>query len=168
MPIPLQILPIAGFATLLLAGCAGSSDAYPSLAIRDAERVTGSFTPSEPESPPPPPVASDEDVGAIADRARETHSRFMSERPGALAAVRTARGLGVESNARALAEVRLAVLSSLRGQTQLAMAELDSLQAKAATTFAPTGSIAVAQSQVAAFLSEQDEAIDSLMTELER
>lgn len=163
---PMQTLAVVPLAALLLAGCAGSSDKYPSLAIRDAERVSGSFTPSEPEAPPVPPVASDQDLGSIAARARETHTRFMSEQEGAQGIVRAARGQSMESNARARAEVSLASLTSLRGQTQLAMAELDALQAEAATTFAPTDGIAVAQTQVASFLSEQNDILDSLMGEL--
>ena len=166
MRFTIQTLPVATLCALLLAGCAGASDAYPSLAIRDAERVSGKFTPVEPDSPPTPPVASDQDIGSIALRARETHTQFMSEEQSARSTVRAARGQSMESSARSRAEVSLASLISLRGQTALAMAELDALQAEAAATFAPTDGIAVAQTQVASFLSEQNEVIDSLLSEL--
>ncbi|WP_299191869.1 hypothetical protein [uncultured Erythrobacter sp.] len=151
----------------ILAACAGDSSKYPSLAIRDAERVSGEFSTVAPaDAAPAAPVASDQEIGSIAARARATHQLFLGEQSGALGLVREARGGGIESNERARAETALSVLTSLRSDTQLAMAELDTLEARVASTFAPTDAIAVAQIQVASFLSEQDEILDALLAEL--
>ena len=155
----------AGLTAALLAGCAGASDRYPSLAYREAERVADQVTPAAP--PAVAPVATDEQIGSIAQRARGTHETFLREQGEALRLVRASRGLAPDSNARSRAEVGLAVLTSLHGQTALAMADLDALEVRAATTFAPTDGIGVAQGQVASFLSEQGEMLDSLRSEMD-
>ena len=161
-----QSIVCAGFAALLLAGCAGASDAYPSLAVRDAERAAGGASPASPAPLPAAAVASDEEIGSIARRARQTHQTFLRDQSAALAVVRAASGQGYDTSARARAEVALAGLDSLHGQTAMALAELDALEAASIATLAPTDGIAIAQTQVGSFLSEQAELLDSLQREL--
>lgn len=166
MPTPLRTLPIATLAAVLLAGCAGSSDAYPSLAIREAERVSGEFTPATPDTSPAP-VASGEDISAILDQAKGAHRIFQAEQPGAQQLARAAAGAGIESAEYARALVALAQLTSLRGQTVIAMSNLDDLEVKAATGFAPTEGIRAAQAEIAMLVNEQTITIDSLAAVLE-
>ena len=167
MPPLLRPITIALSASALVAGCAGDSGKYPSLAIRDAERVSGEFSPAPPAAPDPvAPVASNQEIGSIAARARETHRTFLSEQPAALQLAKAARGAGVESNDRSRAEVALSVLTTLRSETQLAMADLDVLEARAAGSFAPTDGIAAAQIQIASLLAEQDEMLSAVIAEL--
>ncbi|MHA7818944.1 MAG: hypothetical protein ACX930_04780 [Erythrobacter sp.] len=153
---------LVGLTALLLSGCAGSSDRYPSLAIRDSERVAGQFTPVAPEQPSVPPVASAEEVSGIVAEAAEAHRQFVANEPGARRLVDAARGTGIESNARSLALVALADLTSLRGQTSIALASLDDLETRAAATFAPLAAIRTAQAEVEILVTQQDAAIDSL------
>ena len=77
-----------------------------------------------------------------------------------------ARGRGIESNVRQRALVAFADLTTLRSDTAIAMGNLDLLKAEAATTFAPTEDIELAQAEVATLLAEQDEALDALWEQL--
>lgn len=162
LPKPLLI----GLSTFLLSACAGSSDQYPSLAIRDAERVAGQFTPVAPDQPPVPPVASGQEVADIVATAAEAHRKFTANAPGARRLVGAARGTSAESNARSSALVALADLTALRSQTAIALASLDHLETQAASTFAPLQEIREAQNAVSLLVSEQDAVIDSLGAEI--
>lgn len=154
-------------AAVLVTGCAGDKDRYPSLAIRDVERTAGQFTPTEPEELTPiRPVASAGDIAALLARAEQSHGRFVQTRPGVADLVRMARGRGIESNVRQRALVAFADLTTLRSDTAIAMGNLDLLKAEAATTFAPTEDIELAQAEVATLLAEQDEALDALWEQL--
>lgn len=154
--------PLLSLAVLLLSGCAGSSDRYPSLAIRDAERVAGQFMPIAPDQPPVPPVVSAQGLAEIVAKAAEMHRQFVANEPGATRLVEAARGTGSESDARSRALVALADLTSLRGQTAIALASLDDLETEAASTLAPLAEIRAAQTEVVLLVTEQDAVIDSL------
>lgn len=149
-------------ACALIAACAGASDKYPSLAIRDAERAQGIFTPVEPDPEPVRPVASDEDIAALVARARAAHLEFEQAERGARSLVMQARGRSIESNARQLALVALADLATLRSQTAVPMGELDQLKALAATSFAPVEEIDEARAVVAAYLDDEDQSLNAL------
>ena len=150
----------------VLGACAGSGDRYPSLAIRDAERAQGQFTPATPAPPPVAPVASAGDIASLVASARQAHGRFLELRPRTARLVSAARGGGIDNSARQIALVALAELTSIRSDTQLPMAELDLLQAEAATTFAPLDVIDAAHAEVSAIVSEEDEVLDSLARQL--
>lgn len=157
------------FAATLLAGCTGGGDKYPSLAVRDSERATGQFTTASPvQSPSVAPVASIQDVAAIVAIARESHRKFLSAQPRAIQLAQARRGLGVESDAHSRALVAWADLTSLRGQTAIALGNLDGLAARAATTFAPKEDITAAQAEIALLVNEQDAALDSIAAEFAR
>lgn len=153
---------MAGLASALLAACAGSSDKYPSLAIRDAERVTGQFTPSVPDEEPVPPVASSQQLTEIIAAAAAAQRSFLDSLPDAQRLVEAASGAGIESDIRSRALVALADLTSIRGETVLALAKLDSYEAEAATGFAPVQDIEQAQNEIALLVNEQEAIIDSL------
>ncbi len=158
------LLPI--LSCVLIAGCAGSGDKYPSLATRDAERIAGEFRPTQPPAPPPQPVASAGEIENLVAAARSAHDRFLSDQRGAEQLVRAASGLGIESDARAQAEVALAGLTTLRSETYRALGDLDRLEVEAATTFAPIDEIEAAQTQVTSLVRIQTEVIGSLQREM--
>ncbi|MBV7264653.1 hypothetical protein [Erythrobacter ani] len=158
---------MAAVAAATLAGCAGDSGRYPSLAVRDVERAMGQFTPAAVENAEPiRPVASAADLAQVTRRAQESHRRFQDARSGATRLVESARGLSIESNARQRALVALADLTTLRSDTTLAVGDLDLLKAEAATTFAPTEEIDAARAEVAALVDEQNSALDHLWDQL--
>lgn len=153
---------------LALSACAAEAGKYPSLAIRDAERVSGQFTPSPPSSPlPAEPVASPSDLSAILERAYGLQRQFDTAEPGAQVFVRAAQVDGALDGARSRALVAVAELTSLRGQTALILSDLDQLEIEASTRFAPTETIRAAQADVATIISAQDAAIDALGEELQ-
>ncbi|BDI60676.1 hypothetical protein [Qipengyuania nanhaisediminis] len=152
---------------LALSACAGSSDKYPSLAIRDAERMAGLERPVAPPSPVAAVVA-EEAIEAEVSEALGLHQRFTALQPDVSRLVSAANGLGIESNAYARAAAALGELSALRGRTLSVLGGIDRYEAEAATTFAPTAAIESAQARIAGLLREQDAAIDSLSAILAR
>lgn len=150
----------------LLSACAASSDKYPSLAIRDAERVEGRITPVAPDPHPVRPVASPADITQLVEQAQAAHARFAEALPAAQSLVAAASETSIESTARQRALLALADLTSLSADTALALATLDRLEAAARTEFAPAESIASAQTVIAALVREEDEALDALAVRL--
>ncbi|EAQ29528.1 hypothetical protein NAP1_02110 [Erythrobacter sp. NAP1] len=153
---------LTGTAVLTLAACAGDSDRYPSLAIRDAERASGQFTPVQTPAPAAITPADRASIGAALEQARSTHEQFMAQQPAALSLARSASGRGNDSDVRSRALVAVASLSSLRGQTAIALADLDRMEVEAATSFAAIEDIRTAQSYVARLAMEQDEMLETL------
>ncbi|MGB3166888.1 MAG: hypothetical protein WBA68_08955, partial [Alteraurantiacibacter sp.] len=70
---PLLLLPLLG-------ACAAPAQEYPSLAIRDGERLVGRYMPT-PYVPPPPADSTLAEAGTLADRARAAHARFVAALP---------------------------------------------------------------------------------------
>jgi hypothetical protein len=160
----LIVLPAFG----LLTACAGDTGRYPSLAIRDAERVQGQYTPASSDTPAAPiqPVAASTDIAALVAQAEASHQRFTQAEAGARELVAGARGLTIESNERQLALIALSDLSSLRSDTAVNLGSLDLLAAQASTTFAPTEELAAARALVLDLVTAEDAALDALWTEL--
>ena len=157
----------APLALLLLAGCAGSGDKYPSLAIRDVERVQGEYNPVP--SPDPEPiraVASAGDLNALVAQALKASADFNATLPRARSRISAGRGQSSDSNARQIALVALADLTSIANDTATPLGDLDRLKAEAATTFAPVAEIEAARAQVLPLVEEQGRTLDSLSAEL--
>jgi hypothetical protein len=166
---PVQCRPALAFlAGPLLAGCAGATQAdYPSLAIRDVERVAGTLAPAAAPAPPPAPASATlNEAGELRARASEIHARFLAAAPEARSRVGAARGAepGAESWARA--QVALAGLEAIRSQAMVPMADLDRLHVDAATQGQETVTIAAARDEVAALIAEEDRLIASLQAGL--
>ena len=159
---PFRITTLAGLAALLLTGCAASNDRYPSLAVRDAERVTGEFTPAYMDDPAPTYTTDRRRIGDALEQARTAHGQFTQAQPGVLGLARAASGRGNDSDARAQALSAMAELTTLRGQTVMALSDLDRLEAEAATLYADLSDIREAQVYVAGLVGEQDAALDSV------
>lgn len=114
--------------SLVLGGCASSGGHYPSLAIRAAERPSGSALPAEPLPPPPaPPLATGtaQRIEQAIEQARKAHASFVAGTAGATRAVSAARGASAPADSWIAAQLALADLQSLRSQAVIAQADLD-------------------------------------------
>jgi hypothetical protein len=168
----------ARFLALLLpfgmAACS-TSGSYPSLAVRDVERIAGSGTPAAGEAAPAvpalPPASADlvTRLQGLVNVAEAADRQFQTNRAVAQRAVAAAGGTGTDS--WSAASVALAKLESSRSSGMGALAELDLLYADARDTApldeSPTAkAIGEARAQVAALLDAQDQVIDSLSSRL--
>lgn len=169
---PRSIRTVALAAMLLaISGCATDDSLYPSLARRDAERMTGSAAPALPETPaaqPSAPLPADlpGKLAAIEANARKAHATFQ-EREG-VARRRIARGAEPGSLAWSDAEVALSSLESARSDTMFALADLDALLANGAVSQAETGlnaglpQISALRDSVAALVGAEDAVLADL------
>lgn len=149
-----------------LAACAAGSGDYPSLAIRDAERVEGAFEPAPAQEPAPPPAEPSADLlqrlSQLRAAASSAHQAFLEAAPDARRKVEAARGTGVESNLWAAAQVALADLDSARSQTAVALGDLDLMFADATLAFELRAPIADTRGEVAEMIAQED----AILTEL--
>jgi hypothetical protein len=147
----------------LLAACA-TPEQYPSLALREAERATGTFQPavSEPDAPLPPSSVVTDRLAQLTAEAASAHRAFLAAAPQARSAVSAASGSEAGDEAWAQAQLALAALQSARGPAAIALADLDRLYLDAAVEGAATDHIAAARDAVAAQVAEQDTAIAAL------
>ena len=159
------LLPLA-----LLAGCAGPAGDYPSLAIRDVERVAGTLQPEEaaPYVLPPPSAGALGQAESLARQAEEAHQAFLAEAPRASATVESARGTAVGSENWARAEVALAGLISARSRTMEPLADLDRLLVDAAVEGQDLAPIALSRDAVEAQVAAEDAAIARLQQAMPR
>ena len=153
-------------ATLALAGCASSSADFPSLAIRDAERVSGTMavpaTPDQPAPAAPDPAQLATLMAAI----REGHTRFTGATPAAQRAVAAARGAEVGSDSWSAAQVAVASLEAQRSQVMIALADLDRLYASAVIEGADATVTAAALAQANAVVEEENAEVARLLAAL--
>jgi hypothetical protein len=152
------------------AACATPEGEYPSLAIRDAERIGGSFEPVAPE-PYVPPATSAAVLGRLGEltgEAASAHRAFLAEAPGVRSAVNSARSGGIGSEAWARAQVALAGLQASRSRAVIALADIDRIYVDAATEGGEIERIATARDAVAGQVEEQNRVIDSLIGSLPR
>lgn len=155
------------FAAIILAACAGSSDKYPSLAVRDIERQQGQFavTPSAPVQPADLPLESRAPATSIADlltQASAAHSRFNAKAGSARSMVQNAQGSAQSSTAYGQAMIALAELTSLRSETEYALADLDLLVSERSNRLQASDTANSARAQVIALVKQQDNTIASL------
>jgi hypothetical protein len=150
-----------------LAGCT-ASDAYPSLALRDVERATGTL---QPAAPPPyvPPAPSSAVLGRLdqlAADAASAHRAFLAEAPRARGAVAAARGAGPGADSWARAQVAVAALESTRSRAMTALADLDRIYVDAALEGTDLTRVGEVRGRVAAQVDEQNAAIDGMLGDL--
>ena len=148
----------------LLAGCATAAEEYPSLDIRDAERVSGTLEPvaSAPYVPPPTPAAVRDRLGQLAAQAASAHQAFLAEAPAARSAVAAASGAEPGSDSWAAASVALAGIESTRSRAMIALADLDRLMVDAALEGAELERIVAVRNTVTAQVEEQNRTIEAL------
>ena len=152
----------------LIAGCAATSDEYPSLAIRDVERAEGQFAPVPVPQLDVPPIETGgipTPVSALA-AAREADAAFRAALPSARRTVAAGRGAGRESDARASALVAIAVLESRRSDTAIALGHLDTLLVADRIEADLDSAVIAAHSEVLSIIKAQDAALDPLRAQL--
>jgi len=121
---------VAAALALSLSGCASAD--YPSLAIRPAERISGTAQPVTPQpAPPTAPVVPSASVSGraaqLVAQAQAAHRRFLGRRAETERLVGSARGSTVASEAWSVATIAVSGLESARSDAMIALAELDGL-----------------------------------------
>jgi hypothetical protein len=166
------------FLPLFSSGCATRGD-FPSLALRNSERVSGTAQPAAPEALPtlppqlPPPLMS-----TIGEKLIDLHSqglagwqKFEQRRARAESLVSAAAGAAAGSEAWALAAVALAELESARSETSVPLADLDALfvahqVADPDDRGSESVGIAGAREQVAGWIAREDRTLEELRRRL--
>lgn len=148
---------------LLIAGCA-SPGRYPSLALRDSERATGTLQPAEPEpyAPPATPAETLDRIAKLTSEAEAAHRTFLSVAEKGRAAILAGRAAATGSEAWARAQVALADLEASRSQAMVALADLDLLFVDAELAGAELDRIAAARESVLALVDSENRTIDEL------
>lgn len=152
----------------LLAACATPDGEYPSLALREAERVTGSFEPTAPTPyvPPPTPATVVDQLGRLEAEAASAHQAFLAETAAARRTVASAQGAAFGSDGWARASVAIAGLEGARSRAMIALADLDRLLVEAAVEGGELDRIAAVRNTVTAQVDEQNSTIESLLRSL--
>lgn len=152
---------------LLLSGCAGAQQAYPSLAKRPIEDA-----PVAQPSPPPPPAPADPslaaDIARLATQADAGRNAFDKAYPDAERAVRTASGAPVSSDAWVAAQTAISALEAARNDSVSALASLDVLYVERNNAIAEgkaqggADAIDAARAAALATVDAQNDRIDAL------
>jgi hypothetical protein len=146
-----------------LAACASAQSEYPSLAIRPAERATGTLTPAAAEPVvAPAPQATIDRVSQLAADARASHQAFLSQVAGARSTITAARGAAIGGEAWARAEAALADVRAARAKTMVPLADLDRLYVDAATQSQATDRIGAARVEVEGLAAAEDRTLGEL------
>lgn len=161
--------PLAGL--LLLAACASAGD-YPSLARRDAERISATADPVQTD--PSVPVALVSPDASLVDRlahlesqAESAHRRFHDQLGRTEALVGEAHRAEIASESWSVASVALAGLEAARSESMIALAELDGLHAAERVAHYNTESgdgqaITALRDRVMALVAEEDRILADL------
>jgi hypothetical protein len=148
-----------------LGACTTASADYPSLALREAERATGTLQPVEarPYVPPATPADVIGRLDRLAADAAGAHSSFLAEVPAVRNLVGAARGAEPGSEAWAQAQVALAGLEAERSRAMIALADLDRLMVDATLEGAELERIVAVRNVVTTQVEEQNLAIAALL-----
>ncbi|MFN4112755.1 MAG: hypothetical protein ACK4GD_02305 [Sphingomonadaceae bacterium] len=147
----------------ILSGCAGDGGRYPSLAMRPAERVEGTFVPA-PAAITAAPMAEGT-LGRLGDleaAARTAHARFAAQAPAARSRVQSARGANVADNRWAEAQITLAELDSIRSEAAIVLAEIDLLFVDATLSFSDREAIERSRAAIVAMIAQEDDVLAEL------
>ena len=150
-----------------LGACATASEEYPSLAIRDVERLAA-MPPAEPVAyvPPAPAPTVLARLDQIAGEAASAHRAFLAETPQARSSVAAARGAEPGADSWARAQVAVAGLESSLSKAMIALADLDRLYVDAAVDGTALDRIAATRTQVAEQVDEQNATINAMLGSL--
>lgn len=153
----------------LTGACASESGRYPSLAIRDAERVQGNAEPVEPEAPQLVEAPSKDLLSRLEQlkgQAATAHRAFMAASPAAERQISSARGAAVASSAWVSAQVALSDLETSRSKLMIALAELDSLHVSAEIEGGARAAISAARDDVDQLAQIENEKLSRLLSRI--
>ncbi len=159
--------------TVTLAACAKSDVEYPSLAIRDVERVQGEFAPAPVTALEVPSLEVDLTGGlearlaSLVASAQDAHSAFTQIEPRVARLARAASGSAVGSDTWASAQVALAELDTARSQAAIPLAELDALYVSATTSASDRTEIEQARDRVIYLVAQEDAVLAELRSLLQ-
>lgn len=156
---------------LILSGCAGAHESYPSLAKRPVESA-----PMADPAAPPVPVAADAKLQAqiaqLTGQAQSGGANFDKAFASADRAVRSAGNAGVSSDAWIAAQVAISAAEAARNDSVSALASLDTLYVERTNAVADgkerggTQEIDAARASVLAMVDSQNDRIDALKSRL--
>lgn len=156
---PMRLLPIPLLAAV--AACAAPQGEFPSLAIRDAERITGTATPApaNPYTPPAPAPATLDRLGQLQAEATAAHAAFTTQAARDRVVIAGLAGAATGSEAWAAGSAALGELEGMRGRTMIALADLDRIHVDAAVAGEDLACIATVRDAVAAMVAQEDAVI---------
>ncbi|MFY9351380.1 hypothetical protein [Sphingobium sp.] len=156
---------------LLLSGCAGAPETYPSLAKRPIESA-----PVADVAPPPAPVPADAalsaEIASYVEQADKGAAAFDAAHDKADRAVRAAAGAAVSSDAWVAAQVAISALEAARNDSVSALASLDTLYVQRSNAVADgkaTGGlddIDAARAAALSLVDQQNDRIDAMKARL--
>ncbi len=156
---------------LMLSGCAGAPQTYPSLAKRPVESA-----PVAELAPPPAPVAADAallaQIKGFTDQADKGRASFDAALVRADKAVRGASGSSVSSDNWVAAQVAISALESARNDSVSALASLDTLYVQRTNDVADgkesggLTEIDAARAATLASVDQQNDRIDAMKARL--
>lgn len=154
-----------------LGACATrDNDRYPSLALRDVERIKGTAEPVAAIPDAPAPVAPSADLTGRLDQLRAqaaaAHAGFSAELPRTEQLVSSASGAQIASESWSVAQAALGGLEAARNPALIALAELDALYVTSEMEVGAVEAIEAARDLVRALVKEEDEALDRLAERL--
>lgn len=161
-----------GLSTGLLTGCANGQGSYPSLAIRDAERISGTLAAVNEPAPPaidaPAPLSQNIVVrlAQLQSQASRAHKAFLGSAPAATRMVNAASGSDVTTDRWASAQIALADLESTRSVAAVPLGDLDVLFTDATLENTQRDAISAARDSVVAMISEEDRILAALRNRL--
>ncbi len=150
-------------ALLALAGCATPATEFPSLAIRDSERVSGTIAVPAPQPVIAPAPAALAQLDQIIARVREGHQAFTAGTAAARGSVAAARGAASGSDTWSAAQIAVANLESHRSQVMIALADLDRRYVDAAVDGADVTRLTAAQAEANGLTAQENAEIDRLL-----
>ena len=175
-----------------LSACAGASDDYPSLAIREVERVRGGFdvppcgecvedaqcvapspapssmSPPTPAPPPELPASYAQRTAALLADVRAADTAFQSSLATARSRVAAARGAALGTPAWGSAQVALADLTSKRSATAIPVTDLEKLAVEIELEQLPNIQMRDAYQEAVRIIQAQDDALEGLYAQVSR
>ncbi len=148
--------------TAILAACTTASDRYPTLEIREAERVSGTFDVADAVEPVPMGSDTAANLPEIESAARASHKKFLEAVPSARNLIEAARGSTADSNVWAAAQIARADLESQRSETAIALAELDLKYANATMRFEQRDAVETALRRIEDMIAEEDRILSEI------
>lgn len=154
---------------LVASACSSTPADYPSLAIRDVERVGMTMaTPSAQNwTPPQLGQAKLADISKLVDQAQTAHGVFLETAQNARTTIAAAEGLSAGSNNWSVAQIALAQLQSTRSDALIALADIDRIYVAASTAGEALGQITPAQAEVERLVEQENQVISELAAKLD-